>query len=531
MTNKPSKSPAEIAREAFRQLAVRRIVPTPEAYRDIYYEIAGTPPPPTTPEPQEVEAEKLLNNFADSLSGLPGELADFGRRCHRAAKARDWDAYGKTLQQLLEKNLKRAPGSGIELAPPPASHLPLSLIDENHEARALRDKQTRTQNLGLPGLLQATPELANEAEGLARAVKDAHGEDALNSIASRLKHLCYQIEVRSGDSGEQQELLYRLFKLLLENIGELTDEDSWLRGQLDVVQNLLSGPLDARALEEATRAFKEVIYKQGQLKHSISDAKQTVKNMMQTFLDRLGSMVVSTGDFHEKMGGFNHRIAHADNISDLNRILDEVLTETRNIQAEAQSSRDKMIAAQHEVNEAEHRIAELEQKLQQMSELVREDQLTGSLNRRGLEDVYERETARAERRGTPLCVAMLDLDDFKKLNDTLGHQAGDGALKHLVKIVKATLRSMDVIARYGGEEFLILFPETTVEAAATSMTRLQRELTRHFFMHENEKVLITFSAGVALRKAGESQESLLKRADEAMYKAKRTGKNRVVVAD
>ncbi len=145
--------------------------------------------------------------------------------------------------------------------------------------------------------------------------------------------------------------------------------------------------------------------------------------------------------------------------------------------------------------------------------------------------MFEREVARSERRSTPLCIAILDLDDFKRLNDTYGHIAGDGALKHLVKIVKETLRSMDVIARFGGEEFLILLPETAVEAATATMTRLQRELTRHFFMHENEKLLITFSAGVALRRPNGAQTELVKRADQAMYTAKKTGKNRVVVAD
>ena len=125
---------------------------------------------------------------------------------------------------------------------------------------------------------------------------------------------------------------------------------------------------------------------------------------------------------------------------------------------------------------------------------------------------------------------FIDLDGFKPVNDTYGHQAGDGALKHLVKIVKDTLRSMDVIARFGGEEFLILLPETTVEAAAQTMTRLQRELTKHFFLHENEKLLITFSAGVALRYPNEDQAALVARADKAMYQAKKSGKNRVVVA-
>jgi diguanylate cyclase len=190
-----------------------------------------------------------------------------------------------------------------------------------------------------------------------------------------------------------------------------------------------------------------------------------------------------------------------------------------------------MLAARQEVEEAEAKIFALEAELRHMSELVREDQLTGSLNRRGLDDVFDRETARADRRGTPLCVALLDLDDFKRLNDTHGHQAGDMALRHLVKIVKDELRSMDVIARFGGEEFVILLPETTLDAASQTMTRLQRELTKHFFLHENNKLLITFSAGVALRIPNETQEALIGRADKAMYTAKKTGKNRVVVAE
>jgi diguanylate cyclase len=297
------------------------------------------------------------------------------------------------------------------------------------------------------------------------------------------------------------------------------------------VQDLIAGPLDHRALEDATRSLKDVIYKQGQLKHGIADVKLTMKNMMMTFIDRLGSVAASTGDYQEKIGGFSERIRSAANIEELNVVLEEVLRETRAVQAEALASRDRMIAAHQEVQEAEARIKDLEAKLQHMSELVREDQLTGSLNRRGLDDVFERESARADRRGTPLCMALLDLDNFKKLNDTYGHLAGDKALRHLVKVVKDTLRSMDVIARFGGEEFLILLPETGVDAAAAAMVRVQRELTKHFFLHDNEKMLITFSCGVALRHQNEDQAALMLRADRAMYQAKTSGKNRVVVAE
>jgi diguanylate cyclase len=253
--------------------------------------------------------------------------------------------------------------------------------------------------------------------------------------------------------------------------------------------------------------------------------------MVLTFIDRLGSVATSTGQFHDKIGGFARRIGDSPDVAGLNEVLDEVLRETHQVQQEALLSRDRMLQAHQEVQDAEQRIRELETQLQQMSDMVREDQLTGSLNRRGLDDVFERESARADRRGVPLCLALLDLDNFKRLNDTYGHLAGDAALQHLVRVVKQTLRPMDVIARLGGEEFVILLPETTVDAAAAAMTRLQRELTKHFFLHDNDKLLITFSAGVALRLPNEDQAALVKRADRAMYLAKQSGKNRVEIAD
>jgi diguanylate cyclase len=529
MTITADQNPADIAREAFRRLATRRIAPTPDAYREIYNEIAGIKESPpehavigaakaSAAEP-DLGAENVLSGFGTTLAQQPGDMGEFGRKFNRNVKARDWDSYARNLSALVEK-LRKA-SNAIQLAPP----------SDNEESKQLREMLSRTLSFAVASLLTGTPNLVTEAESLGAAVKTAHSEEALSEIAVRLKQLCYQIEVKSGDVAEQQEMLLRLFKLLLENVSELLDDDSWLRGQIEAVQNLIAGPIDQRALEDATRSLKEVIYKQSQLKHSLTDVKRTVKNMMMTFIDRLSQVAASTGDYHEKVGGFSEKISRAENIGELNQILDDVLRETRLVQTEALKSRDRMIAARQEVEEAEQRIHTLEAKLQHMSELVREDQLTGSLNRRGLDDVFERETARADRRGTPLCIAVLDLDDFKKLNDSLGHLAGDGALKHLVKVVKDTLRPMDVIARFGGEEFVILLPETTLDAASATMTRVQRELTKHFFLHENEKVLITFSCGVALRYPNEDQASLVKRADKAMYDAKRAGKNRVIVAE
>ena len=123
-------------------------------------------------------------------------------------------------------------------------------------------------------------------------------------------------------------------------------------------------------------------------------------------------------------------------------------------------------------------------------------------------------------------MGLLDIDNFKRLNDQLGHSAGDEALKSLASLVSKTLRPTDHVARYGGEEFVVLLPDTPVEEGQQILTRLQRSLTGGLFMHEQKQVFVTFSAGITAYKAGERIEDALERADLALYEAKRTGKNR-----
>jgi diguanylate cyclase len=546
INNPQFKSPTDIARETFRQLAIQRIAPTPDAYRKLYNEISGvsdepeviteTAPPAVSTDEKPSEAEQLLNQFAIALQNSQSDLSTFGHRFSRAAKTANWEDYGKGLELLAER-MATKPAPAVPLvdpAPMAVNTSSISLVEipvsEDPRPRLLKDLLYRTLSLALYSLLKPNPPLATESEALGKAVKDAESEAELNQVGSRLKQLCFQIELQSGDSAEQQELLLRLFDLLLTNIHDLLDNDNWLRGQIEVVQNLIAGPIDHRALQEATRSLKDVIYKQGTLKNSIAESRTSVKNMMAAFIERLNAMAASTGAYQDKMGLYANKIIGTKDTTELSGLIGDILTETKAVQTETLRSRDIIIAAQKEVTEAEARIKELENKLAHMSELVREDQLTGSLNRRGMDDIFEREADRADRRNTPLCVALLDLDNFKRLNDTHGHAAGDEALIHLVRVVKQTLRSIDVIARYGGEEFVIIMPETELDEAAQAMTRVQRELTKHFFTTDDKRLFITFSAGVALRAPREPQEQLIKRADKAMYEAKQSGKNRVVKA-
>ena len=535
MTNDNSpqeQNPALIAREVFRLLGQRRTSPTPEAYRALYFEVAGMTDPEKEDKRREdemqhasQEAQSLLNSFARKLTTGHSDVSDLGYRILRAAKSSEWDEYSDGLTLLFEKYLK-TPVQPIE-----RKTAPVLAQSEDEQLASMRELLARTLSFAVASLLQDEPELAGEAEALGISIESAQSEDDYNRANTQLKQLCYRIEVKSGNLAEQQEKLLSLFKLLLDNMGELIEDDSWLRGQITVVKELVSGPISYSMLEDATSSLKEVIYKQGILKHSLTEARDKLKTMMITFIDQLGDLSTSTSQYHERMQDYSDRISKAEHIGELSDVLEDVLLETRKIQEEARLSRDQIIATRKEAEEAEGRIHELESKLEHLSEMVREDQLTGSLNRRGLEDAFDREAARADRRNANLCVALLDLDNFKDLNDRLGHYAGDQALIHLVRVVKDTLRPTDVIARFGGEEFLILLPETGLDDAQKTIMRVQRALTRHFFMYKNEQVLITFSAGVAMRGKSESQDDVTNRADKAMYQAKLAGKNRVLKAE
>lgn len=511
-------NPAEIAREAFRRLAARRMLPTPDAYRNIYHEVAGTNPRP--------DAELLLERFAKDISAAHPEAAVLQNGISEAVLARDW--------RLCEQHLKQLASvlqSSLSAGPTEKSTVPTVKISIKSGADVPpRDILVRLLGSTMVSLLQDTSALAEEAASIARSIGEFSQGDIPAGTVSRIKQLDYQVELRLGDAGYQQALLLDLLRLLVGNVKELVEDDRWLDGQVTGLQEILSGPLDAIMLKEALRRMKDVIFKQGVLKHSLSEAKTAFKSMMLTFIDRTGVLADTTDDYHRKMDDLARKISQTESINALNLLLGEVMQETRTIQSEAARSRDAMLKARDDAHRTESRIQALERQLVEMSELAHEDPLTGSLNRRGMDDLLDREIARADRNGAALCIALLDLDDFKRINDTHGHHTGDRVLVHLVKVIKETLRAMDVVSRFGGEEFLIVLTDTPLDAATSTITRLQRELTKQIFLCNEEHLLVTFSAGVAIHSPLEAKPAFIMRADQALYQAKAAGKNRVVAA-
>ncbi len=159
------------------------------------------------------------------------------------------------------------------------------------------------------------------------------------------------------------------------------------------------------------------------------------------------------------------------------------------------------------------------------------DEFTGLPNRRAFMRRLQDEIGRAQRYGTPLALTLIDLDEFKSVNDSHGHSAGDEVLRCYASQVLTILRHHDMVARYGGEEFAVMLPNTS-EIGAVAAVDKARQRTQDIYCQVGDKTLKlpTFSAGVAMYQAGESPMDLIERADRALYVAKSQGRNRVTVA-
>ncbi|MDP8568494.1 GGDEF domain-containing protein [Methylophilus aquaticus] len=599
-TTEKSLAASEIARETIKQIAVRRVEPTPENYTQIYFEIAGKPvkddaanairkalkqlPHDTLEQTNWINRwEKLLKQ--DSWQGLVELLTEsMQQQLNHSTK---WPNALRTLLQgwddkrggldaskkremfervlinfgdddsLSDKLLAMANNwlpADVRAAGLPTFELPsvaqavesadvansvpavtvnaVGLPDDVQQFHGaftlLQTLLKQTLHLGLIPRLEGYPDLQSEAVALQGSAERAKKLKEWEVLAKSLKALLMRVEMIGAKEDDVRTDILQLLHLLLENIGELVTEDSWLSGQIYAVQSIISGPLDRAKLKVAEKSLKEVIYKQGLVKHSLIEARNSFKTLIGTFIDKLKYMGEASEQYSGKIEAYAQQLSQTDDLIKINELVDQLMRDTYAMQTDILRSRDDILVQQKEASGTQQRIDKLQDELTQLSEVVRIDQLTGVLNRRGMDEAFNTEIARFQRGGEPLSVALLDIDNFKLLNDQHGHAAGDSALKHLATVIKRTVRPTDIVTRMGGEEFVVLLPNTFLEEAVVTMSRLQRALTKEYFLGNNQKMLITFSAGVALFQKADDMSSILLRADQAMYLAKKTGKNRVM---
>jgi GGDEF domain-containing protein len=256
--------------------------------------------------------------------------------------------------------------------------------------------------------------------------------------------------------------LVHLLDVILRNIALFTPHPEWLNGQIELLRQALpedpQTPADLGQLREAEFRLEETLNRQAEIFAARRAAEAELKSLIAHFLDEIAGVTNLSADYQKELEEAADIIEKASDLAEVSPLLQQLLQDTRAMHQEMSRSHRELAAAKAQAEQADARVKALEAQLAALSAQVARDPLTGLLNRRGLEESFAREANRAQRLGSPLCAALLDIDNFKQLNDTLGHQAGDEALVYLARMARTHLRAQDIVGRYGGEEFVLLLP-------------------------------------------------------------------------
>jgi diguanylate cyclase len=548
---------AQLAKAALRRLAQDKLEPTPDNYARAYQAEQGIAPAAGDSLAALIEAivrgierggkQWTLARKKDSLqrvlSGSRGDATRLQQRLRQLVGSWESDnpadaaAAPENTETVVEANSASAESvvspkaDQVESIPAESAGTTVDVSDATPRVVAALGQ---TVVRALPGK-DCNGDLA---AAISQAARRFQSEGASEAVASEVEGLC---ERADWVLQHREHLFDQISGLCLELTSSLTDlaeDDSWAQGQCDAMRVTVEEGMTARGIKSVSELLRTTRVKQAELRSERDGARDALKQLINRMLSELDELGSQTGRFHESVGRYADVIERADTLESLAGAVREMVEESRTVQGLVDQTQRRLHDERVRATDLSQRVSELEGELRRLSDEVSTDQLTQIANRRGLLQAFDVECSRLQRSAVDdpssasspgLAIGLLDIDNFKRLNDDLGHAAGDEALKALAAMVAKTLRPTDVVARYGGEEFVVLLPDTPVDEGQQILTRLQRSLTGGLFMHENKQVFVTFSAGVTAFRLGERIEEALERADIALYQAKRAGKNRTLI--
>lgn len=247
----------------------------------------------------------------------------------------------------------------------------------------------------------------------------------------------------------------------------------------------------------------------------------------------LNEAISSNGSGSKNVLNIKEKIASInldnDGFEALTKLQNELIHAAASIEKEMDTVTNKLQTGKSKVQELEEKVKTLESELNRTKIENMKDHLTGLLTRRAFSEEIKRIESAYERIKTQYAVIFFDLDHFKKLNDTYGHECGDVVLSTFGKILNKSVREHDIVGRYGGEEFVAVIHFNLNRELLQFLKRIKTIVTENSFLYKDKKIKVTFSAGVAIRSSYNTYENALQKADMLLYQAKENGRNKIVL--
>ena len=434
---------AQIAKAALRRLAIERLEPTPENYERAYRQEAGELPEST--EALATLIERIIRGIERTGHNWTPARRKEGIQRVLAGGRGDAKKLQQQLSQLVNSWEGDAPATPIAVAAPAAPSAsqpaPLDAIAPEHAAAAAANDASTTAPPAAPvvawervaqtlahGLQQALPAHDGANQDLAREVArlvERMQSDPEASLADETDALVRKVERVLQHRHHLFDQLGKLCHELTSSLEDIAEDGSWVKGQCEAMRLKIEEGLSARGVRAVSDMLHHARKRQGEVRGEREKARDALKALITQMLAELGELGSKTGNFHQSVGRYAEVIEQSDSLESLTGVVREMVAESRAVQTLVQQTQERLQEEHSKATDLTQRVVELEDEMKRLSDEVSTDQLTQIANRRGLMQAFEIERARLERSGGELSIGLLDIDNFKKLNDELGHSAGD----------------------------------------------------------------------------------------------------------
>jgi diguanylate cyclase len=515
------------ARATLRRLLELKLQPTPDNYRRIFESLQnGDAAQPSEPSLQTSDWGRALLRLIEQWERLQSGLSQLQKRqqLDRLAALPTAQAQWRELGQLLDRWTALPARSGSQGV---STSNESRDIESRCDGSAWRELWLHTLKFGVrPFCSQDTAHRL-----LCELMAAADGKEQAADLSTQAREVWLAIDREQTTESAVRNGLTELVRLLLDHLGDLVPQ-AWVGVQAAAIRDQLQAPLAPESIEQAQNAVRDLLVRHGVLRKSEDDAHHTAKALIDLLVRKLGDYAAEGGEYNQRMEARLEQLQSSREWDEIRKLVQDVLEDSRNMQQRSGELGVHLAEAQRQAQAAQERIRSLEGELEQVSQQLQEDPLTGALNRRGLDAEFVRMQSRVVHQGQPLTLALLDLDHFKSVNDTHGHDTGDAVLKALVVLAKRLIRPSDRVARMGGEEFMLILPDTPVQQSLVVVQRLLVAFSDQTLVQDSagRRIPLSFSAGVAELCPGEDFAAIYQRVDAALLQAKQAGRKRVEFA-
>ncbi|MCK6574739.1 diguanylate cyclase [Myxococcota bacterium] len=528
---------ARVARDTMMELMSRGVPALPGHYRQVFVELCekrgipvsaldgAQPDPPAAAPPLDRDLVSLLLSLAE-LAGqsLPAQtgirsVVDLVQTLTASGGDLDRATLATLLQRLdrLNVELQASPP-----APAPAPGLERVLERLSEVLRLLvplADPEGADKEAAL-GALSALSQ-ARRADDVLPAL------DALSLFAvGRRKAIGAELLATKQTQRRSAELL-ALGQTVLDFVGRVLPDLPEIESVLSHAKERL-GTADPRGVQEIRIELSSHFQRVQGATVPVQEQKTVIKGVLRTLADQLAQASAGSEQFEKSAQEIRRRLESANDLTELRQLQDLLVREAGTAASEASRMRSQLGDLSTQVSTSQQQIDTLERALVETRQAMNLDPLTRVPNRRAMTDWVDSTLYPPGRPERGYSLLVLDLDHFKKVNDTHGHLAGDAVLAETAKRVKLGIRDMDMLARYGGEEFVLVLPDCDLHIARAVADRMCALVARKPVSHENVPIPVTTSIGVATKRPGEGFKEVFERADQCVYQAKQTGRNRAV---